>query len=288
MLLKGKDVAAVVKSETARLAAQSAARGRKPCLAIFRVGENEPDLAYENRVRKNASELGIDVQTFAFGADVPQEAFLAEVQRIGADGAVDGILIFRPLPAQLEEDEVAAAVNADKDADCMNPVQLQRLLAGDSGGTLPCTPEAVMEILKYYQIPVAGKRVAIVNRSLVLGKPLALLFLQENATVTVCHSRTVDLASVTREADIVVTGVGRPRFFGAEYFKKDAVVIDVGINSADGKLCGDVDFENVERHVAAITPVPGGVGAVTSAVLLRHVVWRCGTHRSTIQRGYRA
>lgn len=272
MLLKGKDVAAEVKKEIACRAALRAQNGRKPCLAILRVGENEPDIAYENRVKKNAEELGIDVRVMTCGADTLQEEFLREVGQVGDDPTVDGILIFRPLPKQLDEETVARAVDPGKDADCMNPIQLQRILAGDRQAIAPCTPEAVIEILKYYQIPIEGRHVAVVNRSLVLGKPLALLFLQENATVTVCHSKTENLAAVTREADIVVTGVGRPRFFTPEYFNENAVVVDVGINFEDGKMCGDVDFESVESRVAAITPVPGGVGAVTSAILLRHVV----------------
>lgn len=272
MLLKGKDVAAGLKKEIAGKTAQRAENGRKPCLAIVRVGENGPDIAYENRVKKNAEELGIDVRVLVCEPEIRQDDLLAEVERLGEDPAVDGILIFRPLPEQIDEEQIACAVNAEKDADCMNPVQLQRILAGDRQAIAPCTPEAVIEILRYYHIPIEGKRVVIVNRSLVLGKPLALLFLQENATVTVCHSKTENLAAVTREADIVVTGVGRPRFFTPEYFNENAVVVDVGINFEDGKMCGDVDFERVEGHVAAITPVPGGVGAVTSTILLRHVV----------------
>lgn len=272
MLLSGKDVAAKEKKKIAEEAERRTKAGCQPCLAILRVGENEPDIAYENRVRKNGEELGIRIQVFEYPGDISQAAFLAEVERMNEDDAIHGMLIFRPLPGQLDEEAISRAVAPEKDADCMNPIQLQRLLTGEAAAIAPCTPEAVLSILKHYEIPMEGKRVAIVNRSLVLGKPLALLFLQENATVTICHSKTTDLKSILNEADIVVTGIGKGRFFGPDYFSEKATVIDVGINFIDGKMCGDVDFDAVCHKAAAITPVPGGVGAVTSAILLKHVL----------------
>lgn len=272
MLLSGKDVAVRLKQQIAEQAEARSRAGRRPCLAILRVGENGPDVAYEERVRKNGMELGIDVKTLAYPADIQEKALLSEVEKVNEDDSVDGMLIFRPLPGQIDEDRIARAVKPEKDADCMNPIQLQRLLTGDASAIAPCTPEAVIAILKHYEIPIEGKRVAVVNRSLVLGKPLALLFLQENATVTICHSKTRDLAEVLHQADIVVTGIGKGRFFGAEYFNENAVVIDVGINFLDGRMCGDVDLEAVRDKVAAITPVPGGVGAVTSTILLKHIL----------------
>lgn len=272
MILSGKETAAALKLEIAKEAAARAAAGRPPCLAILRVGENGPDLAYEDRVKKNGQELGVEIRVLAYPSDISESEFIAQVEAAGEDSGIDGMLIFRPLPGHISEALVARAVKPEKDADCMNPIQLQLLLTGDPKAIAPCTPEAVMAILKHYDIPLEGRRVAIVNRSLVLGKPLALLFLQANATVTVCHSRTKDLQSVLREADIVVTGIGKARFFGPEYFRDDAVVVDVGINFADGKMCGDVDFEAVKDSISAITPVPGGVGAVTSTILLRHIL----------------
>lgn len=274
MLLSGKETAAALKEKIAKEASRraAAAGGRPPCLAILRVGENGPDVAYEERVLKNGRELGIAVEVRAFPPDISEEGLLEEVRKVNEDPQIDSMLIFRPLPGHVNEERIALAVKPEKDADCMNPIQLQRLLMGDKNAIAPCTPEAVIAILKHYGISLAGKRVAVVNRSLVLGKPLALLFLQENATVTICHSRTKELSALLRESDIVVTGIGKPRFFGPESFREDAVVVDVGINFVDGKMCGDVDFEQVQDQVAAITPVPGGVGAVTSTILLAHVL----------------
>lgn len=271
MLLSGKEVASKIKALIAEDARSRTEAGSQPCLAVLRVGENGPDVAYEHRVRKNGEELGIRVVTRSLPLDITEEELLADVESINRNPAIHGVLIFRPLPRHINEERIACAVDPAKDADCMNPLQLQKLLTGDPSAVAPCTPEAVISILKHYEIPMEGKRVAIVNRSLVLGKPLALLFLQENATVTICHSKTADLKEVLRQADIVVTGIGKARFFGPEYFNEKAVVIDVGINFADGRMCGDVDFEGVQAGVAAITPVPGGVGAVTSAILLKHI-----------------
>lgn len=272
MLLSGKDVAAKEKALIAEEAERRTAKGHQPCLAILRVGEKEPDIAYENRVRKNGEELGIAVKLFTYPADIREDEFLEAVKSVNEDEGIAGMLIFRPLPSHIDEEKVSCAVRPEKDADCMNPIQLQRLLTGDKTAIAPCTPEAVISILKHYEIPMEGKRVVIVNRSLVLGKPLALLFLQENATVTICHSRTRDLAAAMREGDIVVTGIGKGRFFGPDCFGSGAVVVDVGINFVDGKMCGDVDFDSVKDRVVAITPVPGGVGAVTSAILLKHIL----------------
>lgn len=272
MILSGKDVAAREKALIAAEAARRTAQGKTPCLAVLRLGENGPDIAYEDRVRKNGEELGIQVKTVEHPLGLMEPVLMIEVDRINHSQEIDGMLIFRPLPPHIDEDRIARAVKPEKDVDCMNPIQLQKLFMGDDTAVAPCTPEAVISILKHYEIPIEGKRVAIVNRSLVLGKPLAMLFLQENATVTICHSHTKDLAAVLREADIVVTGIGKARFFGPEYFSENAVVIDVGINFIDGKMCGDVDFEAVKDKVAAITPVPGGVGAVTSTILLKHLL----------------
>jgi methylenetetrahydrofolate dehydrogenase (NADP+)/methenyltetrahydrofolate cyclohydrolase len=223
-------------------------------------------------VLKNCSELGIEVEVTAVDGDISMADFINVLSRLNEDKGIHGILIFRPLPGQLDQEAVSRAILPEKDIDCMSPFNAEKIFTGDQSGIPPCTPEAVIEMLKYYGYDLTGKNVAIVNRSMVLGRPLAMLFLAENATVTICHSRTKNLPGITGSADIVVTGAGKARFFGKEYFSKDSVIIDVGINMDNGALCGDVDFEAVEEYAAAISPVPGGVGTVTSMILLSHVV----------------
>ena len=243
-----------------------------PKIAILRVGQREDDIAYEARVLKNCQVVGIEAEVVEVDHNIDMENFMEVLQKLNEDVDTHGILIFRPLPAQLDTDKISRAIKPEKDIDCMSPVNTEKVFTGDTSGIAPCTPEAVIEILKFYGYELQGKNVTIVNRSMVLGKPLAMLFLGENATVTICHSKTADLKAVTAKADIVVTGVGRGKFFGKDYFSKDSVVIDVGINFVDGSLCGDVDGDQVYDEVAAITPVPGGVGTVTSMILLAHVI----------------
>lgn len=273
MLLKGKPVADQIKEGIKQTVAECREAGISlPKLAILRAGERADDVAYEARVLKNCSELGIEAEVKAVDGNINLSDFLDVLRRLNEDMGIHGILIFRPLPDQLDQETVSRAIRPDKDIDCMSPVNAEKIFTGDQSGIPPCTPEAVIELLKYYGYDLAGKNVVIVNRSMVLGKPLAMLFLAENATVTICHSKTKDLPRITSEADIVVTGAGKARFFGEKYFRKDSVIVDVGINMENGVLCGDVDFDPVSEQVAAISPVPGGVGTVTSMILLSHVV----------------
>lgn len=274
MLLKGKPVADKIRGEIeAAVKECELAGGDPPKLAILRVGNRPDDVAYESRVLKNCSEIGIRTEVREVDDNINMVNFMAILNQLNEDEKTHGILIFRPLPDQLDIDLISRAIRPEKDIDCMSPVNAEKIFTGDKSGIPPCTPEAVIEILKYYQYELTGKSVAIVNRSLVLGKPLSMLFLNENSTVTICHSKTKDLTSVTSGADIVVTGAGKAKFFGKEFFSGDSVIVDVGINlDVDGKLCGDVDFEEVSDHVAAISPVPGGVGTVTSMILLSHVM----------------
>ena len=241
-------------------------------MVIVRAGEREDDIAYEKRVVRNCSEVHIDVKTAVFPQNVAHDTFLRALRGFSEDPGVHGILVLRPLPEQIEDREAGSAVDPRKDIDCMNPENLKKIFIGDHSAVPPCTPEAVIETLKFYGCGIRGKNVVIVNRSLVLGKPLSMLFLNEHATVTVCHSRTENLPEITSKADIMVAGVGRPEYFGIEYFSPDMTVIDVGINFTDEGMCGDVDFRRVKDAVSAITPVPGGIGTVTSAILLRHLV----------------
>ncbi len=274
MLLKGKPVADKIKSEILDAVNECRNSGKDlPKLAILRVGKRPDDVAYESRVLKNCTELGIEAEVKEVDNNINMVDFLEALKQLNEDPKTNGILIFRPLPNQLDMDIISRTIKQEKDIDCMSPVNAEKIFVGDKSGIPPCTPEAVIEILKFYQYELNGKNVAIVNRSMVLGKPLSMLFLNENSTVTICHSKTKDLPDVTSKADIVVTGAGKAKFFDKKYFSKDSIIVDVGINvDADNKLCGDVDFEEVYESVAAISPVPGGVGTVTSMILLNHVI----------------
>lgn len=272
MRLEGKAVALKMKQAIYDECQRLRREGEDLTVAIMRVGSNEEDIAYQNRVIKNCAETGLGTKEIGMPENVAQEVFLEQLDHLNKDNDIKGILVLRPLPKHLDETQISRSIAQEKDIDCMSPANLTNLFMGYKDRISPCTPEAVIEMLKHYEVPIAGKHVVIVNRSLVLGKPLMLLFLEEDATVTVCHSKTEDLESVTRTGDIVVTGVGRPGFFGASYFKPEATVVDVGINFADGKMCGDVRYDEVSEHVCNISPVPGGVGTVTSMVLLRHCI----------------
>lgn len=274
MLLKGKPVADKIKSEILEAVNECRTIGKDlPKIAILRVGNRPDDIAYESRVLKNCTELGIVAEVKEVDDNIETVNFLNVLNYLNEDPKTHGILVFRPLPDQLDMELISRSIKPEKDIDCMSPVNAEKIFNGDKSGIPPCTPEAVIEILKYYQYELSGKNIAIVNRSMVLGKPLAMLFLNENSTVTICHSKTRDLPGVTAKADIVVTGAGKAKLFGKEFFTKDSIIVDVGINlDQDNKLCGDVDYEEVADSVAAISPVPGGVGTVTSMILLNHVI----------------
>lgn len=273
MLLKGKPVADKIKDEIITIVNECRDNGKNlPKLAILRVGERPDDVAYESRVLKNCTELGIKAEVTVVDNNINTVNLIEILNKLNEDESIHGILVFRPFPEQLDTEQICRAIKPEKDIDCMSPVNAEKIFLGDPSGIPPCTPEAVIEILKYYEYDLTGKNVAIINRSMVLGKPLSMLFLAENATVTICHSKTQKLSEVTSKADIVVTGAGKARLFGAEYFSGNSVIIDVGINMEDGKLCGDVDFDKVSESVSAISPVPGGVGTVTSMILLKHVI----------------
>lgn len=268
--LKGAEVSAKLKEQVTALKAD--VRGETPCLAIVRVGENPDDMSYERGAMKKMEAFGLKAQSFAFPADITDGDFKREFARINGDPAVDGILLLRPLPKQICEADIERMIDPRKDLDGISPENIAKVFAGDGTGYAPCTAEAVMEILKANDIDVTGKRVTIVGRSLVVGKPLAMLMMKANATVTVCHTRTKELEATCRNAEILVAAAGRARMIGKEFVGENAIVIDVGINvDENGKLCGDVDFEAIGGRAAMATPVPGGVGAVTTAVLAKHL-----------------
>lgn len=269
--LKGAAVSAKIKEQVETLL--TGLKGKTPKLAIVRVGERPDDLSYERGALKKMESFGLMGESFAFPQDITDEAFKEEFAKINENPDIDGILLLRPLPKQIKEKDIEHMIDPGKDLDGISPENIARVFAGDDTGFAPCTAEAVVEVLKANDISLTGKRVAIVGRSMVVGRPLSMLMLKENATVTICHTRTEDLKETCKNAQILVAAAGRARMVDASFVRTDAIVVDVGINvDEDGKLCGDVDFDSLEGTASMATPVPGGVGAVTTAVLARHLV----------------
>jgi len=273
IIMKGSEVASAMKEELLREVEKLAQKGIVPELAIVRVGARPDDLAYERGAIKKMGGMGIHCKVIELPESISQADFEKEFSAVNSNPDIHGILLFRPLPKQLNEDAVRSMINPKKDIDCMSPVNMAKVFAGDESGFAPCTAEAVMEVLAHYAIDVRGKRVTVVGRSMVVGKPLSMLLLKKNATVTICHTKTINLEETCRNAEILVAAAGKAAMITADFVSENAVVVDVGINvDSDGKLCGDVDFDTVAPKAASITPVPGGVGAVTSSVLAKHVV----------------
>ncbi len=271
-LLKGAAVAAALNEKTAARVAALKAQGIAPTLAVVRVGAREDDLSYERGVMARCAKLGIAVRPFVLDETASQDELLAVIDAINRDAGLHGCLLFRPLPAQFDDRAVRAALAPEKDVDGITDGALAGVFTGSGRGYAPCTAQACVEILDYYGVPLEGRRVTVVGRSLVVGKPAAMLLDRKNATVTLCNSRTRDLPALCRAAEVLVVAMGRRGAIGADCFAPGQVVVDVGIHvGEDGKLCGDVRFDEAEGVVAAITPVPGGVGAVTTAVLAAHV-----------------
>ena len=269
-VLKGAAVTAAIKEQVQGM--MEGLEGQPPKLAIVRVGERPDDLSYERGAMKRMEAFGLRAQSYAFPEEINGEDFKDAFAAINRDPDVTGILLLKPLPPQIPEREIEAIIDPAKDLDGISPVNMAKVFAGEADGFAPCTAEAVVEVLKAYGIPISGKRAVIVGRSLVVGRPLAMLLLKENATVTVCHTRTKNLEEECRRAEILVAAAGRAKMLGASHVGEQAVVIDVGINvDEDGKLCGDVDFASIDGRAAMATPVPGGVGAVTTAVLAKHL-----------------
>lgn len=275
-LLKGAPVAKAIKEDVACRVGALKKTGVEPTLAILRVGQRGDDIAYESSILKSANALGINVNVFAEDASAPNEQLLSIVDEINGDESIHGCLIFRPLPQGIDEDALCERLCVDKDIDGCTPQSLASVFMDSDTGFAPATACACMEILKYYGYNIAGKDVAVIGRSLVIGKPVAMLALKDNATVSIAHSKSADVSRVMRGADIVVCAVGKANFFDRSYFSEGQCVIDVGMNvSEDGSLVGDVDTDDLLDVARAITPVPGGVGSVTTAVLLEHVVKAC-------------
>ncbi|MBP3330160.1 MAG: bifunctional methylenetetrahydrofolate dehydrogenase/methenyltetrahydrofolate cyclohydrolase FolD [Clostridia bacterium] len=247
-------------------------KGKNPCLAVIIVGDNPASKIYVNNKKKSCEALGIKSLEYALPADTTEEKLLTLISSLNEDESVDGILCQLPLPSHICEKNVINSISPEKDVDAFHPENVGHIMIGDYT-FLPCTPAGVMEILKEYDIDVSGKNCVVVGRSNIVGKPMTMLLLKENATVTVCHSRTQNLCEFTKKADVLVSAVGKPNLITADMIKENAVVIDVAINRLEsGKLCGDVDFEAVKEKASYITPVPGGVGPMTIATLMKNTV----------------
>ena len=271
--LLGKEVTAALNEKIREKVSMLQEKGVNPTLAFIRVGERPDDISYERGASKRCETLGVSYEKYLLPADCTQEELLDTIQKVNEDESIHGVLMFRPLPKHLNEEEAVAALKPEKDVDGITEGSMFGVFAGTNQGYPPCTPQACMEILDHYGIDCTGKKAVVVGRSLVVGKPAAMMLLKKNATVTVCHTRTKDMPSVVKEADIVIVAAGRAGVVDGSYLSPGQVVIDVGINvNEEGKLCGDVKYDEAEAIVDMITPVPGGVGSVTTSVLVGHVV----------------
>ena len=275
--LGGKEVADKIVEEIKVKVEELKGKGVSPKLAILRVGAREDDLAYERGVLKRFESAGVEVEVTAVDAGISQEELDKTFDGINNDPKVHGILVFRPLPKGLSDEHMRRTIDPGKDSDFMDIRNMENVLAGVPDAAAPCTAEAVMALIKHYQIETKGKKVTVVGRSLVIGKPAALLLTTANATVTVCHTKTVNIEEECRNADIIVACCGVAKMITEKFVKPGQIVIDVGMNvDEEGKLCGDVDYEKVSEIAQAVTPVPGGVGSITTAILLKHVVDNAG------------
>ncbi len=269
--LRGKAIADRIKDECLSFVGKY--NGMLPALAILRVGHKEADLSYERSIKKRFIDFGLEAKDYELPEDVSNEEFQKVFDFINQDPEIHGILVMRPLPKQIDEAAMLRKMDPRKDLDGITDASAAGVMRGDPDAFAPCTAQAVIEILKGYEIELSGKEVCIIGRSMVVGKPLSMLMLKENATVTVCHSKTEQLKEVASQADILVAAIGKAKKISSAYVKEDAVVIDVGINvDDDGKLCGDCDWDQIILKAGAATPVPGGVGTVTTAVLAKHLV----------------
>jgi len=272
-ILSGKEVAAALNSRLKEEVQALANEHIFPRLATVRVGAREDDISYEKGASKRCANVGVGIENIVLPEDVTQEELLNTINRLNADDSIHGILLFRPLPGHIDDKTVRNSISAEKDIDGITDRSMIGIYSGEDIGFPPCTPQACLEILDHYGIEVAGRNAVVIGRSLVVGKPAAMMLIKRNATVTICHTRTADMPAVVRRADIVIVSAGRAELIGKEYLREGQIVLDVGINVNDaGKLCGDVKYDEAVDVVEAITPVPGGVGTVTTSVLVKHVV----------------
>lgn len=271
-IIDGKKISQEIKDELREKMAELKQKGGSRCLAVIQVGDDPASSVYVNNKKKACEYIGIDSESYHLPEKTTEKELLELIDGLNRKPEVNGILVQLPLPKQIDEDKILLAISPEKDVDGFHPVNVGNLSIGRPG-FVSCTPAGVIQLLKHSGIEIEGKECVVLGRSNIVGKPMAMLLLRENGTVTVCHSRTKDLKEITRRADILVAAIGKPKFIDADYVKEGAVVIDVGIHrNENGKLCGDVDFESVAPHCAAITPVPGGVGPMTIAMLMHNCV----------------
>ncbi|MFA5905685.1 MAG: bifunctional 5,10-methylenetetrahydrofolate dehydrogenase/5,10-methenyltetrahydrofolate cyclohydrolase [Desulfobacula sp.] len=277
-ILKGKPVADAIKAELINRVEKLKTRGITPKLGIIRVGARPDDLFYEGGAKKTCQGVGMDAEVFEYPENIDQASFEKAVKEIGAKKDVNGILMFSPLPKTLDERKIRSLIPVEKDVDCLTIGGAAKVFTDDLTGFPPCTPTACMEMLHFYNIPIKGRKCVVLGRSLVVGKPMAMLLLREHGTVTICHSRTQNLPDVCKDAEILIAAVGKAKMVKADFVKPGQIVIDVGINADPenpGKYCGDVDFAQAEPIVEKISPVPAGVGSVTTSVLCKHTLLAC-------------
>lgn len=276
-IIDGKKISQEIKDELKEKAAQLKAKGESRCLAVIQVGADPASSVYVNNKKKACEYVGIESLSFCLAEETTEEELLKLIEELNAKKNVNGILVQLPLPKHIDEEKILLAISPDKDVDGFHPVSVGNLSIGRPG-FVSCTPAGVIQLLKRSGITIEGKECVVLGRSNIVGKPMAMLLLRENGTVTVCHSRTKDLKEITRRADILVVAIGKPKFIDESYIKGGAVVIDVGIHrDENNKLCGDVDFEKAAPHCSAITPVPGGVGPMTIAMLMSNCVGGIGS-----------
>ena len=268
-ILKGAPVASALNEKTSAEIAKLLEKGIKPCLAVLRVGLNEADESYIRGIMKRAEALGVEAVVRALPEDAAEDAVMALIDELNNDTNIHGVLMMRPLPRHIDEDKARRALKPEKDMDGITDVALGGVFSGNNIGYAPCTAQSCIEILDHYGVDLKGKKVCVIGRSLVIGKPVSMMALGKNATVTICHSRTENLAETVKNADVVIAAVGKAGFVTGDMVSEGTVVMDVGINrNAEGKLCGDVDYDSVKEVASFITPVPGGVGPMTITMLM--------------------
>ena len=271
-IIDGKKISQQIKDELKAEVTELAAKGRHACLAVIQVGNDPASSVYVNNKKKACAYVGIESRSYELPEETTEEELVRLVEELNGDDSVNGILVQLPLPAQIDEDKIIRTISPDKDVDGFHPVNVGKMVIGEET-FLPCTPAGIIEMLKRTDIEISGKECVVIGRSNIVGKPMSMLMLKENATVTIAHSRTKDLKEVTKRADILIAAIGKAKFVTADYVKEGAVIIDVGMDrDENGKLCGDVDFDSVSEKTYAITPVPGGVGPMTVTMLLANCV----------------
>jgi len=278
VILDGKRIAQEIQRELSLKVKELKEKGVTPGVAVIRVGEDPSSLIYIRNKKKKAEEVGIYFEEHTLKENTLQDELIELIEKLNSDSRIQGIVLQLPLPSHLAEKKILERISPDKDVDGFHPLNMGRLLKGDPS-FIPATPRGIVEFLDRYKIPLEGKRAVVVGRSDIVGKPLAFLLLARNATVTICHSRTKDLGSITKEGDILIAALGKPEFIKEEMVKEGSVVIDVGINRIGNKIVGDVDFEKVKEKIFYITPVPGGVGPMTIIMLLKNVVEAAETRK---------